>query len=481
MLFYKSTIVEIDVVKKILSLFCIVLLASCSNYSSMTGVTVSRSISGTSLAVGQTATLSIILSNSTDHPLEDVYFAEHIPEGLEVESLSVEVDGNDYSGQLQEETGAVDEIWAGCIPYRLLLRTVQSPEILGVDSTCRVTMVLRANAGGVYDLGRNNWFGKVGGTDPVFGWGEENLTMVVRDGGTMPALPLTVETGFTTLAGGAFAGISQQHTQPEFSGLLPDRVTIDVSAGTFHFDQISPGQSVGSATFHVDYWLPQDTSNLHASGEIEIDIVAESVGASLQCRCVVSQVPDSVVTVLQALGLANSRDDIVGQEVGAIEIAKAALEGGQITFSMSSAAASRMAVSWPLDLSWQLIDALFQHNAQGRVDVSTGYHFGDDPAQAVEESFPQQVPFKRADINLDGDLDISDVVSLLFYLFDEGEVLCKISADTNDDNIVDLADAIYLLGYLFGTGEPPPEPFEACGLDPTPGSNLYCPEFELCR
>lgn len=79
--------------------------------------------------------------------------------------------------------------------------------------------------------------------------------------------------------------------------------------------------------------------------------------------------------------------------------------------------------------------------------------------------------FQRADINLDGAVDIGDAVNLLGYLFTGGdEPGCLDGADANDDGAVDIGDAILILGYLFTDGIAPSEPFEKCGTDPTADS-----------
>ena len=54
--------------------------------------------------------------------------------------------------------------------------------------------------------------------------------------------------------------------------------------------------------------------------------------------------------------------------------------------------------------------------------------------------------------------------------------LCLDAADANDDGAVNIADAVSILGHLFGGEEPLPDPFLACGPDPTDDS-LTCDTF----
>ena len=83
--------------------------------------------------------------------------------------------------------------------------------------------------------------------------------------------------------------------------------------------------------------------------------------------------------------------------------------------------------------------------------------------------------FIRGDSNLDGQVDISDPVTLLGILFlgndDPG---CADAHDGNDSGEADISDAIYMLSYLFSGGRVPPAPFGECGCDETDTDNLDC-------
>lgn len=91
-----------------------------------------------------------------------------------------------------------------------------------------------------------------------------------------------------------------------------------------------------------------------------------------------------------------------------------------------------------------------------------GLHFG--PTMLIRGA-----RFSRGDSNADGTTDMSDAISILGYL-SLGSPMndCEDAADTNDEGTVDLSDAVSLLGYLFlGKPETLPEPFLACGGDPS--------------
>jgi hypothetical protein len=85
-------------------------------------------------------------------------------------------------------------------------------------------------------------------------------------------------------------------------------------------------------------------------------------------------------------------------------------------------------------------------------------------------------PFKRGDCRSDRQIDITDAIAILNYLFLGGsEPPCLGACDSNDDELLNISDPIYTLGYLFLGTAPPPPPLEACGKDPTPGP-LGCGE-----
>ncbi len=87
----------------------------------------------------------------------------------------------------------------------------------------------------------------------------------------------------------------------------------------------------------------------------------------------------------------------------------------------------------------------------------------------------------RGDANADGKLDIADAVRVLGYLFGGGATTldCLDAADANDDGKLDVADAVKILGHLFAATGPLPQPFGACGPDPSDDA-LGCVKFAPC-
>ena len=88
--------------------------------------------------------------------------------------------------------------------------------------------------------------------------------------------------------------------------------------------------------------------------------------------------------------------------------------------------------------------------------------------------------FRRGDTDSSGELQITDPIALLGFLFLGGtEPLCQDAADADDNGQVQLTDAIRILTYLY-VGESPPEaPFSECGEDPTP-DELPCLRQQGC-
>jgi len=75
--------------------------------------------------------------------------------------------------------------------------------------------------------------------------------------------------------------------------------------------------------------------------------------------------------------------------------------------------------------------------------------------------------FLRGDANGDRSVDIGDAMAILFHLFRGMNFSCRDAMDVDDSGNVEISDVIYLLEYLFLTGNPPRPPFPREGADPT--------------
>jgi hypothetical protein len=76
--------------------------------------------------------------------------------------------------------------------------------------------------------------------------------------------------------------------------------------------------------------------------------------------------------------------------------------------------------------------------------------------------------FIRGDADGSGEIDVSDAIAILGYLFlGEEPGSCLDARDVNDNGVVDVTDPVYGLNHQFLGGAPPPPPFPQSGSDPT--------------
>jgi PKD repeat protein len=83
--------------------------------------------------------------------------------------------------------------------------------------------------------------------------------------------------------------------------------------------------------------------------------------------------------------------------------------------------------------------------------------------------------FLRGDIDGNGEVDITDAIMILSYLYlGRDPPWCIDAADVNDSGAVDISDPISLLTFLFLGGRSPAVPFPFSGLDPSPDDIEPC-------
>ena len=101
-------------------------------------------------------------------------------------------------------------------------------------------------------------------------------------------------------------------------------------------------------------------------------------------------------------------------------------------------------------------------------DATDGYSVGTALGRDIMTKHLRPLPrFIRGDANGSGEVDISDAVWHLNYLFLEGPTPpCIEAAEVNDDDRLDISDALYIIGHQFLGDAPPPSPFPDCGSDP---------------
>ena len=104
-----------------------------------------------------------------------------------------------------------------------------------------------------------------------------------------------------------------------------------------------------------------------------------------------------------------------------------------------------------------------------------------ESVDSVTFTYRSPVGYIRGDPDSSGDVNLTDAVLLLNYLFSGGtEPGCPAAADTDRNGEVDMSDAIRILNYLFVGGAELLAPFPECGQDPL-GEMLSCPAASNCQ
>jgi hypothetical protein len=143
-------------------------------------------------------------------------------------------------------------------------------------------------------------------------------------------------------------------------------------------------------------------------------------------------------------------------------------------------------VSPDSETSLEFVDCL--RAGQGAEPTLTTVTCGVDVRETLKESGTVRVVgggcFQRGDCNSDGQFDISDPITSLAHVFNEGQlsmpITCLDACDANDDGELDISDAIRKLARLFSDSPPLPDPFMACGMDGT-ADTLSCESLPPCE
>ena len=91
-------------------------------------------------------------------------------------------------------------------------------------------------------------------------------------------------------------------------------------------------------------------------------------------------------------------------------------------------------------------------------DVASGAS-ADADRDGIPDECSAPAIFHRGDPNDDGEVNLTDVISLLDHLFRGGaEPRCLMAGDSDADGVANLTDAVFVLDFLFRGGPPPPQP-----------------------
>ncbi|HVR74509.1 MAG TPA: hypothetical protein VMT52_09265, partial [Planctomycetota bacterium] len=110
----------------------------------------------------------------------------------------------------------------------------------------------------------------------------------------------------------------------------------------------------------------------------------------------------------------------------------------------------------------------------GAIVCLAGIFFPGTPLQAAQ--------YIRGDADASGELEITDGIRVLGYLFlgNPESLDCEDASDADGSGTINISDAIYVLQYLFSGGPAPPAPFPGCGADPTE-DGLGCEAYPACE
>ena len=87
-----------------------------------------------------------------------------------------------------------------------------------------------------------------------------------------------------------------------------------------------------------------------------------------------------------------------------------------------------------------------------------------EPATEPGRALASAVRFLRGDSNADAEVNLTDAVFTLEWLFRSGRAPdCVDAADANGSREVDISDPVHTLNFLFNGGPAPPAPFPDCG------------------
>lgn len=124
----------------------------------------------------------------------------------------------------------------------------------------------------------------------------------------------------------------------------------------------------------------------------------------------------------------------------------------------------------------------------GQVTDCNSNHIPDicdlqDPSQDTNENGQLDIceaHFIRGDADGVEGVRLADAILLIGRVFGENSIPgCLEAADANGDGLLDISDGISLLFYLYASGEAPPSPFPDCGIAPVDAS-FPCDDHPSC-
>lgn len=131
---------------------------------------------------------------------------------------------------------------------------------------------------------------------------------------------------------------------------------------------------------------------------------------------------------------------------------------------------------------------LIDHRTPGNFPILPAVHEASGGMRLIAEAMsgtlrirPGAPPgvYRRGDLDQSGQIDLTDAILSLGYLFSGQDLACEAALDLDADTHLNVTDVIRLLGHLFH-GTRVPEPFRFCGKASEEGG-LGCAGETACR
>jgi uncharacterized repeat protein (TIGR01451 family) len=176
------------------SIVCAVLCWSAAAQAFSThNVTASRTFDATQAEVGDSINVTVNISNFESFALRGMYFCEHMPLGMTIDTASVHINGVSISNYSIEES--TELVYPGNVSARWIIEsptTFSESNPLVSNSTMTIVYSITCSASGSYNFDEFNWVGyDVSGATGAFGCSEngDKTAVVFQDN----SLPLTLD------------------------------------------------------------------------------------------------------------------------------------------------------------------------------------------------------------------------------------------------------------------------------------------------
>jgi len=217
--------------------------------------------------------------------------------------------------------------------------------------------------------------------------------------------------------------------------------------------QVPPARDI---LIDVEY----DTDGIEVDDIVDVVVRLRYTGAKEATAMVIAD-----IGVPTGFGvIRSSLDALVEAEV----VSRADIAGRKVIFYIDSLVRDE-----PVEFAFR-IRARYPVRAEG--PLSRVYEYYDREIQAYHTATAVAIRaaveadpfFVRGDSNRDNEVNLSDAIAALEYLFQGGTSMrCSDAADVNDDGRLDISDSIQLLEHLYRGGPSPAPPYPEPGTDDT--------------